>query len=297
MSGWIKFWKDTNDDPRLVEASRRLADSYVFANRRPGGGADLSPGDALRFAGNALRGALAALWCYADEHIRNDDTLPISSHALDAMIGLDGFSGILPKDWIIVLDDGTVQLPGYCAKNQLIAKEKRASDNKARQARYRQRHRVGSNGVHNGAHVEIVTRNGAVTKCVDSDSDSDQDLDKKRSKNPSAHRTAPIAPLEFMDFKIAYPNRAGDQGWRKALRAAHARIEEGFSWAEILEGAKRYAAYVRSTGNEGTEFVKQAATFLGPDLFFQQAWDPPKTKVENMRDANVEASKEWLHAS
>lgn len=121
---------------------------------------------------------------------------------------------------------------------------------------------------------------------------------RKGSEDPTAHRTAPIAtPLEFLDFKLSYPSRSGDQGWRKALRAARARIEEGYSWTEILEGAKRYAAYIRSTGNEGTEYVKQAATFLGPDLFFQQSWDPPKTKAETHRDTNLENSKEWLHAS
>ena len=122
---------------------------------------------------------------------------------------------------------------------------------------------------------------------------------KGREGNTTAHPkpAPPSQPIEFLDLKLAYPARAGDQGWRKALRAAHARIEEGYSWIEILEGAKRYAAYVRSTGNEGTEFVKQAATFLGPDLFFQQPWDPPRTKAEAHCDANLENSKEWLHAS
>lgn len=119
---------------------------------------------------------------------------------------------------------------------------------------------------------------------------------KEKDKEPTAHRNAP-PPLEFLDFKIFYPLRAGDQGWRKAQRAAHARIEEGYSWTEILEGAKRYAEYVRSTGIENTTFVKQAATFLGPDLFFREPWDPPKTKAESQRDSNIEHSQEWLHAS
>lgn len=123
---------------------------------------------------------------------------------------------------------------------------------------------------------------------------------KGKDQRPTAHRTAPTAiepPAEFLDFKIAYPNRAGDQGWRKALRAAHARIEEGYSWTEMVEGARRYELFARSTGIESTEFVKQAATFLGPDLFFLQSWDPPKTKAANLRDSNIENSQEWLHAT
>lgn len=127
--------------------------------------------------------------------------------------------------------------------------------------------------------------------------DQEQYQKQDQEQKPTAHRTAPSVPIEFLDLKIAYPPRAGDQGWCKAQRAAHARILEGHTWIEILEGAKRYAAYVRSTGIEGTQYVKQAATFLGPDLLFQQPWDPPKTKADNHRDANIEASKEWLHAS
>jgi hypothetical protein len=118
-----------------------------------------------------------------------------------------------------------------------------------------------------------------------------------RNGSPTAQRTAPAAPIEFLDLTSIYPRRAGDQGWRKALRAAHARLGEGHTWTEILEGTRRYAAFVRSTGNEGTAYVKQAATFLGPDLFFTQLWEPPKTKAENQRDANIDASREWLNAS
>jgi hypothetical protein len=129
------------------------------------------------------------------------------------------------------------------------------------------------------------------------DQDQEQDLYQDQDqKIPTARKSAPSTPIEFLDFKIAYPNRAGDQGWRKAQRAANARIEEGHTWIEILEGARRYAAYVRSTGNEGTEYVKQAATFLGPDLFFTQPWPLPKSKAENHRDSNIENSKEWLRA-
>lgn len=116
---------------------------------------------------------------------------------------------------------------------------------------------------------------------------------KEKGKDPTAH-SAPSAPLEFLDFKMIYPDRAGDQGWRKAQRAARARIEEGYSWTEILEGAKRYAEYVRSTGSEGTQYVKQAATFLGPDLLFRDPWEPPKTKADVRLSASLTAAEEFM---
>lgn len=82
-------------------------------------------------------------------------------------------------------------------------------------------------------------------------------------------------PAWWLDFKLAYPSRAGDQGWRKAQRAAHARQSEGHTPDEFIAGAKRYAAFCEITGKAGTEFVKQAASFLGPDKPFLDPWKPP----------------------
>lgn len=46
----------------------------------------------------------------------------------------------------------------------------------------------------------------------------------------------------------------------------------------MLAGVSRYAGYVRATGSEGTQFVKQAATFFGPDRHFEEVWQPPAGK-------------------
>lgn len=95
-------------------------------------------------------------------------------------------------------------------------------------------------------------------------------------------------PDWWLDFKLAYPNRAGDHGWRKAQKAANARITEGHAVQEFIDGAKRYAAYCAATGKIGTEFVKQASTFLGPDKPFAEAWEIPAAKP-NGRDPYANA--------
>lgn len=87
----------------------------------------------------------------------------------------------------------------------------------------------------------------------------------------------------FLDFKLAYPNRTGDQGWRKAQKAARARMAEGHTADEMVEGARRYAAFCEATGKIGTEYVKQAATFLGPDKGFMQPWTLPPTAQQRER--------------
>lgn len=121
------------------------------------------------------------------------------------------------------------------------------------------------------------------------------------SLRESTAAAPPNAPREtegwFLDFKLAYPDRAGDQGWRKALRAANARIAEGHKPEEFIEGAKRYAVFVAAKGDTGTEFVKQAATFLGPDKPFLLPWKPPPDKNQQRQDANVSESLKWLESS
>ena len=79
----------------------------------------------------------------------------------------------------------------------------------------------------------------------------------------------------WLDFKLAYPHRAGDQGWRRAQKAANARQSEGHAPDEFLAGAKRYAAFCEATGKTGTEYVKQAASFLGPEKPFLEPWTIP----------------------
>jgi hypothetical protein len=123
---------------------------------------------------------------------------------------------------------------------------------------------------------------------ADTDSDSDQKTTARKS------RAKPEEPAEFLDLKIAYPNRAGDQGWRKALRAISARLDQGYTWQQIIEGAKRYAAYVRSTGSEDTQYVKQACVFVGPDLHFLNDWKLPLTKAGTRLKTNLSAAEEFM---
>jgi hypothetical protein len=98
----------------------------------------------------------------------------------------------------------------------------------------------------------------------------------------------------WREFKLIYPARAGDQNWRKAKRAATARMREGHSADDLIEGARRYAGYLRATGKFGTEFVKQAVTFLGPSKAFLELWAPPPSKAQGAQDQNVEAVRRWL---
>jgi len=91
-------------------------------------------------------------------------------------------------------------------------------------------------------------------------------------KPTTAAKTASAYPPEFEAIWALYPKRDGDNPKRRALKAYRTRLAEGHTSEEISAGVERYAAWVRSKGKEGTEHVKQAATFFGPDKSFREPW-------------------------
>lgn len=110
---------------------------------------------------------------------------------------------------------------------------------------------------------------------LESDSECKQMLADARPEE-RRDREETEAQAGFETLWATYPPRAGGNPKDKALRAYRARVGEGHKPEEILEGARRYASFVKATGKEGTEYVKQAATFLGPDKHFLEQWTLPE---------------------
>ena len=94
---------------------------------------------------------------------------------------------------------------------------------------------------------------------------------------------------EFEQAWQAYPKRAGGNSKAAAWKAWKSRIKDGVTTEAMLAGVSRYAGYVRATGSEGTQFVKQAATFFGPDRHFEEVWQPPAGKT-NVRTGMLPVS-------
>ncbi|MBL4309091.1 helix-turn-helix domain-containing protein [Klebsiella pneumoniae] len=97
----------------------------------------------------------------------------------------------------------------------------------------------------------------------------------------SAIASAPVrsAKQDYSpEFEIAwqaYPKRAGGNSKSGAFKAWKARLKDGVKPEDMLAGVKRYAVYARATGSIGTQFVKQASTFFGPDRHFEESWQAP----------------------
>lgn len=100
----------------------------------------------------------------------------------------------------------------------------------------------------------------------------------KITRTASASQSVFDLPLvnAFDAAWTAYPKRAGGNSKTLARKAFEARLRTGVKPEALLSGVERYAAFVRATGKEGTEYVKQAATFFGPSEHWLEDWAPPE---------------------
>ena len=77
---------------------------------------------------------------------------------------------------------------------------------------------------------------------------------------------------EFEEAWKSYPEREGGNSKVAAWRAWCARLREKVTPADMIAGIGRYAAYARAENMLGGRYVKMAATFLGPDRFWEEPW-------------------------
>lgn len=124
MSGWIKWEKDLEDDPRMLRMARELKRTCNAIPFHPV---------------TVVCGALVRLWRYADSHIREDDTLDLGAREIDELVGVENFCSLMPPDWLREIDEHTVELPGFQAHNGVEAKKKALTQKRVSNHRQRKR--------------------------------------------------------------------------------------------------------------------------------------------------------------
>jgi hypothetical protein len=157
----------------------------------------------------------------------------------------------------------------------------------------------------------------ATSRIADADADADADAEVERERHPEEDPSAAKLPTkgkprgvvltpdatndrsvtnapEWTMIQALYPKRSGDQPWKRAARAANARLKDGATWTELIDGTTRYQTFCRETGKTGTEYVMQAARFFGPDRPYLQLWHVT-TKADARLDANLQAVAEFMH--
>lgn len=114
--------------------------------------------------------------------------------------------------------------------------------------------------------------------------------------NPRATGTNPRAseqePEGFDAFWAAYPKRDGNADRKGAVKAFAPAVKRAGDHSLITRAAARYAAHCREKGKLGTEFVKQARSWLNGDLW--REWLPQEpTKAAVSRVMVREGSPAW----
>lgn len=98
---------------------------------------------------------------------------------------------------------------------------------------------------------------------------------------------------DFERCWLKFPKRPGNNK-KKAYKAWCARLKEGVVVEEMEQGLDRYIRFCEDTSKVGTEYVKMAATFFGPDNHYEALWETPqqpkekKSELEKLVDGFAE---------
>lgn len=87
---------------------------------------------------------------------------------------------------------------------------------------------------------------------------------------------------DFEEMWKIYPKRPGANK-TQALKAWNARLKEGVLAACMKNGVLRYRRYCEEMQTE-PQYIKQAATFLGPDKHFDADWSAGQNKAGKFDD-------------
>lgn len=159
MSGWIKFDKALESDPRVLKIARHLGVTHERYGRNAGV--------------TVVIGGLVRLWSYADTHIDEDDILAVSVDDIDEIVGITGFAEALPPDWLQIVDGESVQLPDFHDHNGSLARRR------AQAASRQRKHRDGV----------AKERNAGVTQ--------QRDGKRYQTKTKTKTKRSPQPPAEF----------------------------------------------------------------------------------------------------
>lgn len=76
----------------------------------------------------------------------------------------------------------------------------------------------------------------------------------------------------FWDFRYAYPPRDGGQRWPEAYQAFRRLVKRGVDSERLVVAAALYYRHCTHRRNVGTQYVMQAATFLGRGGGWEEDW-------------------------
>jgi hypothetical protein len=172
MSGWIKWEKDLNNDPRVLRMASRLSNGDVTLLSR---------------SKLTIIGGLIIFWSFADTHIRDDDTIECAVEEINEVVGITNFCDLLPADWFKILNPNRVHLIDFLKHNGIDAKKK------ALAAKRQERHRRKYN-----ASVTPKSRESNAPSVISALPDLDLLREESKSTDPAAQAVIEIDPRQAL---------------------------------------------------------------------------------------------------
>lgn len=283
MAGWIKMEKDLREDPRFLRMLRLLVTSELKSVT------DVTQVRITeRRCVTLLLGALAQLWMYADSYLREDDTLDLGPDEIDQLVGIDGFCQMMPEDWLEVIDEHRVKLPGFHEFNGTEAKKK------ALTAKRVARHRI-----RNVTQGRITDTSACNVGALPDQTRPDQTRHTIASaKSSAAPRETPRSRKPFLKARGLYPEGLfAEADWLIAEREFEQRVDEGVPVEDLVAAAGAYELQQRAKGAIGSQFVLSPAKFWqrhgrwrGP-FPLPEPTDPEAQAKQRREAAEAEAMK------
>lgn len=255
--------KDLRDDVRVRRMAHLLNRQYLLFKSAEN---ELDPCNACAFPGVTLvLGCLQRLWMHADSFARDDDTLDITPAEIDQLTGIEGFAEILPADWLEVLDEYSVKLPGFQEHNGTEAKRK------ALTAKRVTRHR-------------IKVKRTSVTKCNAPALPDQTRPDQDQTKSKKALRAATFVPDSIPGLSLEAWNR-----WTEYRMERKPPIKP----ESMREAAQQLADF----GIHQLEVVKQSIAAGWQGLFALKTVNGSPGKPWKAPRSTAEILEEEAHAS
>lgn len=306
MSGWVKWEKDKEQEPGFKRLVRKVRNTCVTQA--------LQPETAQALAVTLTMGALLKFWSYADTYIRADDTLDMGLADIDDLVAIPGFAAALPADWLRVIDDEHVELPGYQQHNGIAAKKSALAQKRMENKRTRDQR-------NDSVTPRAQARNGRVTGASPDQTRPDQtktetilksDAGKSDSRNGrvrkdgestkqnwNGHNHLGLTFEQAQLLQAAYPVGTYRQSdWIVAEKLINQHLANGVEFERILASMQRYRAQQAAKENIGGDYVASPIKHCSLDLpQFDEPFPLPKTKAEVRQDANADAGAAWLARS
>ena len=128
-----------------------------------------------------------------------------------------------------------------------------------------------------------------------------QSHSQSHKKDLRAVATATRSPGRFEEFWKAYPKRDGANPKKPALKVFAQSVKSGHDPGAIIAGAERYRDFMLAKGQEGTQYVAQAVTWLRQARWEDElpsaingagATDDDYPRIKRMLDTEAERG-EW----